>query len=221
MEPSAASDLGPRMHPAIVRSTHWINAAAMIVMIMSGWKIYNDEVIFGALLFPESIVLGIWAQHALQWHFLGMWVLALNGLVYLAYGIFSGRFRRLLLPLRPGEVFRDALAAARFRLMHADLTMYNAVQKLLYLGIMFVIILQVVTGVAIWKPVQFAGIIDLLGGFQSARLVHFVGMAAIVGFLLVHVALAMLVPRTILAMLTGGSRLAGLPARAARPADHQ
>ena len=219
MEPTTASRPGPRMHPAIVRVTHWINAAAMIVMIMSGWKIYNDEVIFGALYFPESIVLGIWAQHALQWHFLGMWILALNGLVYLGYGIASGRFRRLLLPLRPGEVIRDALAAARFRLVHADLTVYNAVQKLLYLGIMLVIVLQVVTGVAIWKPVQFAGIIDLLGGFQGARLAHFVGMAAIVGFLLVHVALAMLVPRTILAMLTGGSRLAALPARAAPPAD--
>jgi thiosulfate reductase cytochrome b subunit len=196
------------MHPALVRVTHWINAAAMIIMIMSGWKIYNDEVIFGFLYFPEQIVLGIWAQHALQWHFLGMWILVLNGLVYLGFGIATGRFRRLLLPIRPGEVVRDVLAAARFRLGHADLTTYNAVQKVLYLGILMVIVLQVVTGLVIWKPVQFAAMIALFGDFQGARLAHFIGMSAIVLFLAVHVALALLVPKTILAMLTGGERLA-------------
>lgn len=208
---AGAARPAPRMHPALVRVTHWTNAIAMIVMIMSGWKIYNDEVIFGFLHFPEAIVLGKWAQHGLQWHFLGMWILVLNGLVYLGYGLFSGRFRRLLLPVRPREVLRDVKAALAFRLHHPDLTRYNAVQKMLYLGVILVVILQVLSGIAIWKPVQFSWLVALFGDFQGARLVHFLGMAAIVLFLLVHVALALLVPRTLVAMLTGGQRIAAAP----------
>lgn len=201
----------PRMHPVLVRVTHWTNAVAMVVMIMSGWKIYNDEVIFGFLHFPEAITLGKWAQHGLQWHFLGMWILMLNGLVYLAYGILSGRFRRLLFPIRPREVLRDVVAALRFRLHHPDLTRYNAVQKALYLGVILVVIVQVLSGIALWKPVQFSWLVVLFGDFQGARLAHFLGMAAIVLFLLVHVALALLVPRTLIAMLTGGQRIAATP----------
>lgn len=200
-----------KMHPLIVRIVHWTNAAAMIIMITSGWKIYNDEVLFGFLHFPEAIVLGIWAQHALQWHFFGMWVLVLNGLVYLAYGLFSGRFRRMLWPIRPREVINEAIAALTFRLKHSDLTHYNAVQKLLYTGVILVIIVQVVTGLAIWKPVQFSFVVSLFGDFQGARLAHFLGMTAICLFLVIHVALALLVPRTILAMLTGGPKVSPEP----------
>jgi thiosulfate reductase cytochrome b subunit len=195
------------MHPLAIRIMHWTNAIYMIVMIMSGWKIYNDEVLFGFLHFPENIVLGIWAQHALQWHFLGMWVLALNGVSYLIYGLVSGRFRRLFLPISPREVIHEAWAALTFRLNHTDLTHYNAVQKVLYVGVIFVVILQVISGIAIWKPVQFSVLVSLFGDFQGARLVHFFGMAGIVLFMLVHIALALLVPRTILGMLTGGPRL--------------
>lgn len=196
-----------RMHPLPLRIMHWTNAVAMIVMIGSGWKIYNDEVIFGFLHFPQEIVLGIWAQHALQWHFFGMWVLVLNGLGYLAYGIASGRFARLLFPIRPREVIQEALAALTFKLKHQDLTHYNAVQKLLYVGVITIIVVQVASGLAIWKPVQFSGLVSLFGGFQSARLIHFLGMAAIVLFMVVHVALALLVPKTLLAMFTGGPRI--------------
>ncbi|WP_250165649.1 cytochrome b/b6 domain-containing protein [Xanthobacter aminoxidans] len=195
------------MHPLALRIMHWTNAIAMIVMIGSGWKIYNDEVIFGFLHFPQAIVLGVWAQHALQWHFFGMWVLVLNGLAYLAYGIATGRFARLLFPIRPREVIAEAVAALTFRLKHQDLTHYNAVQKLLYVGVITIIVVQVASGLAIWKPVQFSGLVSMFGGFQSARLIHFLGMAAIVLFMVVHVALALLVPKTLFAMFTGGPRL--------------
>jgi thiosulfate reductase cytochrome b subunit len=191
---------------------HWTNATAMIVMIMSGWKIYNDEVLFGFLHFPEEIVLGVWAQHALQWHFLGMWILMLNGLAYLTYGILSGRFRRLFFPISPRALVREAVAALTFRLKHTDLTHYNTVQKALYVGVILVVTIQVVSGLAIWKPVQFSVLVSLFYDFQGARLAHFLGMAAIVLFVLVHVSLAILVPRTLLGMLTGGPRL---------DADHQ
>jgi len=205
-----------RMHPLPLRIMHWINAVSMILMVMSGWKIYNDEVIFGFLHFPDAVTLGIWAQHALQWHFFVMWILMLNGLCYLIYGIFTGRFRRMLLPIRVRELIQEIVAAFTFRLKHADLTHYNTVQKLLYVGVILIIILQVITGIAIWKPVQFSGLVSLLGGFQGARLVHFLGMAAIVLFVLVHVTLALLVPKTILAMLTGGPRV---PSSASDDAD--
>lgn len=219
--PVAPSRRGLKMHPLAIRIMHWTNAIAMIVMIMSGWKIYNDEVIFGFLHFPEAIVLGIWAQHALQWHFFAMWILVLNGLAYLAYGLVSGRFRRMLLPIYPRQVMRDVIAALTFRLQHTNLTKYNAVQKLLYVGIILVIIVQVITGLAIWKPVQFSGLVALFGDFQGARLAHFLGMAAIVAFVVVHVSLALLVPKTIAAMITGGPKIdpRSSPARNATPSD--
>jgi thiosulfate reductase cytochrome b subunit len=193
-----------RLHPAAVRAMHWINAFAMVVMIGSGWKIYNDEVLFGWLHFPEWMTIGGEAQGALQWHFFAMWILMINGLFYLGYGIFTGRFRRKLLPIRPSAVLSDIRDALRFRLSHDDITSYNAVQKSLYLGIVLVIIIQVVSGWVIWKPIQLSELTSLFYDFQGARLVHFLGMAAIVLFLTVHVSLALLVPRTIGAMLTGG-----------------
>lgn len=197
----------PRLHPLPVRIMHWINAATMIVMILSGLGIYNDEVIFGAPSFPHAMLLGNWAPQHLQWHFLGMWVLVLNGLAYLACGFVSGRFRRKLLPIRLGDVVMTVRETLRLHLAHDDITMYNAVQKLLYIGVMFAAIIQVLSGLAIWKPVQFQELTALFGGFQSARIAHFLGMAAIVGFLVVHVALAFLVPRTLAAMVTGGPRI--------------
>ena len=195
---------GLRLHPLPLRIMHWTNAVAMIIMIGSGWKIYNDEVLFGRLHFPDWITIGGEQQGALQWHFLGMWILVLNGLAYLIYGIASGRFRRMLFPIRYQQLIADIRDALHFRLQHDDLTRYNAVQRLLYAGIIVVAIIQVLSGLAIWKPVQFSELAALFYDFQGARLVHFGAMAAIVGFLIVHVALALLVPKTIVAMLTGG-----------------
>ncbi len=195
---------GIRLHPLPVRIMHWINAAAMIIMIMSGWKIYNDSVIFGRLYFSDAITLGTWAQNALQWHFFGMWIIAINGLAYLSYGLASGRFWSKLLPLSLGELIATIRDALTFRLSHDDLTHYNAVQKLLYVGIILVGIVVVLSGLSLWKPVQFSELASLFYDFQTARLVHFFCMVAIVLFLVVHVSLALLVPRSLLAMVTGG-----------------
>ena len=204
-----------KLHPVPVRIMHWINAAAMIVMIGSGWGIYNDSVIFNGVWFPHSVRLGGWAAESLLWHFAFMWVLALNGLAYLAYGIATGRFRRRLFPIRPREVIQVVRETLRFHLAHEDLTVYNAVQKILYLVVILAGITQVLTGLAVWKPVQLAWLADLFGGFQGARLLHFLGMGVIVLFLIVHVALAMLVPRTLVSMITGGPQLGPKPQGAA------
>jgi thiosulfate reductase cytochrome b subunit len=192
------------LHPLPIRIMHWINAVTMIVMIGSGWKIYNDEVIFGWLHFPEAVTIGKWAQHGLQWHFFGMWILALNGLSYLTYGLVTGRFRRMLLPIRIDELIATIKDALRFHLSHDDPTKYNTVQKLLYVSVILIGIMIVVSGLAIWKPIQFSELLALFGSFQTARLVHFFCMTGIVLFMIVHVALAMMVPHTLVAMFTGG-----------------
>jgi thiosulfate reductase cytochrome b subunit len=197
-----------RLHPLPIRVMHWINAVAIFIMIGSGWKIYDDDVIFGWLHFPDFLTIGKWAQHGLQWHFFGMWIFSLNGLAYLAYGLATGRFRRKLLPISVRELLGTVGEALRFRLRHDDLTHYNAVQKILYLGIILIGILIVISGLALWKPVQFSELAALFGSFQTIRLVHFLCMAAIVGFLVVHVTLALLVPQSLAAMITGGPSVA-------------
>jgi thiosulfate reductase cytochrome b subunit len=196
-----------KLHPLPLRVMHWINALAIFIMIGSGWKIYNDEVIFGWLHFPEFLTIGKWAQHGLQWHFLGMWIFALNGLAYLTYGFVTGRFRRMLLPVTWRDLARTIRETLHFHLAHDDLTKYNAVQKLLYIGVICAGIMMVISGLAIWKPIQFSELLSLFGSFQNARLVHFLCMSAIVGFVVVHVALALLVPRTLVAIITGGPRV--------------
>jgi thiosulfate reductase cytochrome b subunit len=196
-----------RLHPWPVRVMHWLNAVVMIIMITSGWGIYNDDVIVKGLHFDHSLRLGSWAAESLLWHFAGMWLLVVNGGFYLIYGFATGRLKERLLPIHVKEIVSTVRDTLRFHIAHDDLTTYNAVQKLLYILAIFAGVAQVVTGLAIWKPIQFSGLLSLLGGFQMARLLHFVGMAGLVGFLIIHVALALLVPRTLWAMMTGGPRL--------------
>lgn len=197
------ADGGAVIHPRWVRITHWINAVAIIVMILSGWRIYNASPLFEDFDFPNEITLGGWLAGALQWHFAAMWLLVINGIVYVTLGILTGRFRRKFLPIRPGEVAADIKAALTFKLAHEDLSVYNAVQKLLYLGVILCGVFVVLSGLAIWKPVQLQELTALFGGYDIARYVHFFAMAAIVGFLLVHVALALLVPKSLRAMIAG------------------
>ena len=206
------------LHPLPIRVMHWINAITIFVMVGSGWKIYNDEVIFGWLAFPEALTIGRWAQHGLQWHFFGMWVFVVNGLAYLTYGFATGRYRRMLLPVRGSELIADVNDALHFRLDHADTTRYNAVQKLLYIGVISCGVLILVSGLALWKPIQFSPLLALFGSFQNVRVVHFLAMSAIVGFVVVHVTLALLVPKTIVAMVDGGPVVDDEHIRAAEPA---
>ena len=197
-----AAPAGEIIHPAWVRITHWVNAVARLVMIGSGWEIYNASPLF-AFRFPPAITLGGWLAGALHWHFAARWLLAVNGFVYVVLGVVSGRFRRKLVPIRPGEVLADTKAALMGRLAHDDLSAYNAVQKLLYLGVILAGAVMILTGLAIWKPVQLQELTALFGGYDTARYVHFFAMAAIVGFLAVHVIMAFLVPKSLRAMIAG------------------
>jgi len=193
---------GKAIHPLWVRITHWINALAMLMMIGSGWQIYNASPLFG-FTFPSQIALGNWLAGALLWHFAAMWLLVINGVVYVTLGILTGRFRRKLFTIRPREVWRDFFAALRGRLAHDDLSVYNAVQRLLYVGILLTGVVIVLSGLSIWKPVQFQALTAFFGGYNTARYVHFAAMSAIVAFLVVHVTLAVLVPKSLRAMIIG------------------
>lgn len=195
-----------RIHPLVVRITHWVNALAILIMVTSGWRIYNASPLF-PFKFPSGITLGGWLGGALQWHFAGMWLLAANGLIYLAYGILSGHFRRKLWPITPRAVIADMLAAFKGRLAHDDLTIYNAAQRSAYATLILAIIVLVLSGLAIWKPVQFQGLATLMGGYEGARLVHFASMAATVLIVIVHVVMVALVPRTLPTMITGRIRI--------------
>jgi len=196
------TDNRAKIHPGWVRVCHWINALAMLIMIGSGWQIYNASPLFD-FVFPRQIALGNWLAGALLWHFAAMWILVINGIVYVTLGIVTGRFRRKLFPIRPAELIADLKAALTFRLAHDDLSRYNAVQKLLYTGVILAGIVIVLSGLSIWKPIQFQELTALFGGYDAARYVHFFAMVAIVAFLVVHVALALIVPKSLRAMITG------------------
>lgn len=178
---------------------HWIGVYAMGCMIFSGWEIYNASPSL-PFLFPAWTGLGGWLGGALAWHLSAMWLLFADGIAYLVYGFASGHFRRDLKPPHPAELGQDLLAALRFRLKH-QMGHYNAVQRLLYAGVIIAIILQVMTGLAIWKPVQLGVITGLFGGYPIARGIHLATMFGIVGFVLVHVALVAIHPRTLKSMI--------------------
>ena len=190
------------IQPAWVRIVHWINAVAIVLMVMSGWQIYNASPLF-KFTFSSSITLGGWLAGGLLWHFAAMWLLMVNGLVYLVLGFATGRFRKKLLPITAEGVISDTRAALTGKLSHDDLTKYNYVQKLLYAGIIVVGIVVVLSGLSIWKPVQLQYLTALFGGYDVARYVHFICMALIVAFLVVHVALALIVPKSLRAMIIG------------------
>jgi thiosulfate reductase cytochrome b subunit len=191
-----------QIHPVFVRVTHWINAAAMTMMIMSGWQIHNAYPTL-PFEFPKAVTIGGWLGAATQWHFAAMWVLMANGAAYLIYGLASGRLRRKLLPIRAKAVLSDTIAALSGRLKHDRPDTYNAVQRLLYLGAILASILVILTGLSIWKPVQFRELVSLFGDFDTARLIHFLAMTAIVLFLAMHITMALLVPKSLRAMIRG------------------
>jgi thiosulfate reductase cytochrome b subunit len=190
------------IHPVWLRVSHWLNAIAVVLMVSSGWRVYNASPIFD-FRFPHELALGGWLGGALQWHFAGMWLLALNGLVYLALNVFSGRFMRKFFPLQPAAIWRDLRAALRGRLSHADPHHYNGLQRVAYLVAIVDLIVLVLSGLVLWKSVQFPLLRELLGGYEATRRIHFFAMAIVVAFVAGHLFMVALVPRTLIAMVRG------------------
>jgi thiosulfate reductase cytochrome b subunit len=187
------------IHPLVLRITHWLNAFAIVMMIGSGWQIYNASPLFG---FTFPITIGQWLGAGIAWHLAMMWLLVGNGLVYLIWTASSGHWRKLV-PPGPKAIWRDMKLALTFRLSH-ETGAYNAVQRLLYCGVLLAGLVVVLSGLAIWKPVQLWPLCNLFGGYFAARYVHFFAMSAIVAFLVVHLTLVALVPKVLPPMITGG-----------------
>ncbi len=200
--PAAAAVQATPIHPLWLRVTHWVNALAVVMMVMSGWRVYNASPLFD-FRFPGAITLGGWLGGALQWHFAAMWLLVVNGLVYLGMNIATGRAGRKFFPVWPRQVMADTWAALRGKLKHDDLRHYNAVQRAAYLFVSLDTLVLVLSGLVLWKSVQFPLLRDLMGGYETARRVHFFAMGGLVAFVAVHLAMVLLVPRTLLAMLRG------------------
>ncbi|MFO1323555.1 MAG: cytochrome b/b6 domain-containing protein [Burkholderiales bacterium] len=193
---------GATIHPAWMRASHWLNVLAVSVMVTSGWRIYNAAPFF-EFRFPGEITLGGWLGGALQWHFTGMWLLALNGLLYLSLNVSSGRFARKFFPLTVAGVWQDLRDALHGRLSHADPWRYNGLQRLAYLFAIADLALLVLSGLALWKSVQIPFLREALGGYEGARRVHFLAMAALMAFVAGHLVMVALVPRTLLVMIRG------------------
>lgn len=192
------------IHSWFVRVFHWLNALGITLMIMSGWRIYNASPLFD-FKFPRGITLGGWLGGALQWHFAAMWLLVINFLVYLIIGFATGHFRRRFTPVTPASVLTDMGKAIKGKLPHSA-TAYNSVQKIAYIGVLLAILLTIVSGSVVWKPVQLQGLASLMGGYEGARIVHFLGMSAICAFIVLHLSLVLLVPSTLIPMIIGWGR---------------
>ncbi|WP_277186446.1 cytochrome b/b6 domain-containing protein [Caballeronia sp. BR00000012568055] len=192
-----------QVQPLWLRITHWLNALAIVIMVTSGWQIYDASPVFKSFTIPTSIALGGWLGGALQWHFAAMWLLVANFIVYLVMNVATGRLQKRMFPLSIKSIFHDAFAALRGKLGHADLTHYNAVQKFAYLAVIVDIVVLILSGLVVWKSVQFPLLRTLMGGYDNARVVHFFGMSFLVAFFVVHVAMVALVPRSLVLMIRG------------------
>lgn len=204
------------LHPLIVRLTHWTWALSIVLLIMSGLRIFNQEPVFTSyeFYFPLWMTLGgsyadtnrvhndFGLAAALLWHFAAMWLLFVSFVVFLVYGFVSGHFRRKYLPISPREIFGNIGDFLRGRLGH-DVGARNGVQKLLYAFALADMLVMVASGLVLWKPVQFHELGLLMGQYEGARYVHFFGMAGMAGFIVVHVALTLLVPKVLPPMITG------------------
>ena len=181
---------------------HWTNAFAVIIMTLSGWRIY-DATNFLGFGIPDVITLGGWLGGALLWHFAAMWVLGINAIAYIVMNIITKRLWTRFFPFSPRSIWQDTQAFLKGTLSHADLSHYNAVQKVLYVSVMFAILAVILSGLVLFKSVQFPLLRELMFGYEGARRVHFIAMTFLTGFFIVHVFMSLLVPKSLKAMITG------------------
>jgi thiosulfate reductase cytochrome b subunit len=215
---------GPRplvkRHHWIVRLTHWANALLLFGMIGSGLQIYSSFTHFGprghAYLpnpydgseLPHWTRLGGWLAGGLNWHFALAWPFVASGLLYMLYLLFSGEWRSIL--FLPKDIPRAAqmqLYYLRLRQEHPPQGKHNALQKGAYTAIFLLGVISVLSGFALYKPVQLSWLTALFGGYELARYWHFWAVWLFVAFTLLHVALVLLVdPASLRAMITGWYR---------------
>ena len=197
------------IHPLVIRITHWLNFFALYIMVASGFRIYNASPIWDFMI-PEWLTIGGWLAGARQWHFFAMWLFTFNGLVWLMYNLISRHGRKTTL-FRPSDR-RGIVPMIKYYLRieknHPVVRKYNALQKLAYTSMVFVGGVAVLSGLAIYWPVQLQGITALFGGYDAARIFHFLAMAAIVLFFLGHLQMVAIAGwKNFVSMITGRSTL--------------
>lgn len=190
------------IHPLWLRCCHWVNAVTIVIMLFSGLRIYNAAPLF-YFSFPVQLTFGGWLGGALQWHFAMMWILTINSMVYFSLGLMSHRFQQKFFPLSLRELKDDIYQALSGKLQHADLRHYNMAQKSAYLLLLLDGVGLVLSGLVLWKPIQLPLLSALFGGYEAARYIHFFCMSVMVLFIVIHLLMVLLVPRTLLAMLRG------------------
>lgn len=174
-------------HPFLIRLTHWINAAALTIMVASGLRIYNASPVFDFKI-PEVLTLGGWLAGGREWHFFAMWLFLFNGILWLGYNLLTrhGRQTTLFRPSDAGGVLPMVLYYLRIRKVHPAVRKYNALQKLAYTTVPLAAVGVILTGMAIYWPVQFSGLTRFFGDYDTARVWHFLFMAAIILFVFGH-----------------------------------
>jgi thiosulfate reductase cytochrome b subunit len=209
-----------REQPLPIRISHWCNALFIVLMAGSGLEIFRAYPALGPrgaqyhwypfqnMAPPRWLCIGGWLEGGRHWHFAIAWFFAFNGAVYLTYFFASGEWRRrMFLP------WRDlAGAVAQFayytRLRHTPPAagFYNGLQRLAYTSVIIFGLVMVLSGLAIYKPVQLHFLTMLFGGYDGARVVHLGGLTLIAMFLVAHLILVASHPREIVKMITGGAR---------------
>jgi Ni/Fe-hydrogenase b-type cytochrome subunit len=192
-------------HPLIIRLTHWINTFALLVMITSGLRIYNASPVFDFRI-PADLTLGGWLGGARQWHFFAMWILATNGVIYFIYNITTKHGRQTTLFRRSDAsgILPMILYYLRIRKEHPAQAKYNALQKAAYTTAPVLALGTILTGIAIYWPVQFSGITAFFGGYDTARVWHFLFTMSLVGFIGGHLLMVIIAGWTnFLSIFTG------------------
>ena len=209
---SGETRIAANEHPWAVRFTHWVNAISLFVMIGSGLQIFRAFPSFGSkipqkdlLIWPKDYALGGWLGGGLQWHLTFVWIYVASGLFYIAYEVFSGNWRQIVfVPKDLPGVWPMARHYFLFGAKPPQREPYNPLQKLAYTSAIGLGVLSVLTGLAVWKPVQFSWLAWLMGGFHRARLWHFLVMGAMLAFVFGHLVMVVLHGwNNFVSMLTG------------------
>ena len=209
-----------RPQPLVLRITHWIDVPVLGVMAASGLQIFVASPYFGpkgelyswmplqGWVPPEWLRAGQWLAGARHLHFALAWLLVGNGLVYLGYLALSGEWRRRWFwpPRDTVPAIQQVLYYLRLRKRAPAANLYNSLQRAAYTSAIALGIVEVLSGLAIYKPVQLHRLAWLMGGYEGARTIHFLGLVALAVFTIVHVTMVALHPRSLVEMIAGGKR---------------
>ncbi|MDX2039072.1 MAG: cytochrome b/b6 domain-containing protein [Isosphaeraceae bacterium] len=191
-----------RKHSLPTRIFHWVNAVALGIMIWSGILIYWAHDVYEIRIFGRTILKffpswfytnPLWQidhrlAEGMAWHFSALWIFALNGLAYVIYTAASGEWKHLVPNLStPRDALHVVLHDLGIRKEPLPRAKFNGAQRIAYTGVVMMGAGSILSGIAIYKPVQFDWLRSLLGGYEAARLIHFLLTLGYVAFFVIHI----------------------------------